>query len=120
MTISVVAVLLLANLVDLSAIASLGSVVALAIFLLVAVVGLRLRAETRSRAWVIVIAIAATAAVLVTFAVQTLRTEPETFVAMIVVLAFAVILEYIWSLIRARRAASKVTASDPPTPAGSG
>lgn len=66
LTISVVAVLLLANLVDLSAIASLGSVVALAIFILVAVVGLRLRAETGSRTWVIVTAIAATAAVLVT------------------------------------------------------
>jgi amino acid transporter len=120
LTISVVAVLLLANLVDLTAIASLGSVVALAIFLLVAVVGLRLRAETRSRTWVIVIAIAATAAVLVIFAVQTLRTEPETFVAMIVVLALAVILEYTWSLIRARRAAAELSAGDPPAPSGAG
>jgi len=118
LTISVVAVLLLANLVDLSAIASLGSVVALAIFLLVAVVGLRLRAETRSRTWVIVIAIAATAAVLVTFAVQMFRTEPETFVAMIVVLVLAIILEYTWSLIRARRAAGNVSTGDPPAPSG--
>ena len=83
------------NLVNLTAIASRGSVVALAIFLLVAVVGLRLRAETRSRTWLIVTAIVATVAVRVTFAVQTLRTEPETFAAMIVVLVLAVILEYV-------------------------
>lgn len=104
LTISVVAVLVLANLVDLSAIASLGSVVALAIFLLVAVAGMRLRAETGSSVGVIVTAIVATVVVLVIFSIQTLRTEPETFVAMIGVLALAVVLELLWQAVRRRRA----------------
>ena len=43
-------ILLLANLVDLTAIASLGSVVALGIFLVTSVAAYRLRAETGSRA----------------------------------------------------------------------
>ena len=48
LVISCVLVLLLANFVDLSAIASLGSVVALAIFLVISVAAFRLRAETGS------------------------------------------------------------------------
>ena len=47
LSITVLAILLLANLVDLTAIASLGSVVALTLFLVLAVVGLRLRTETK-------------------------------------------------------------------------
>ncbi len=104
LTISVVVVLLLANLVDLSAIASLGSVVALTIFLVVAVAGLRLREETSSRTSVIWSAILATSVVLIAFSIQTLREEPQTFVAMVGVLALAAALEYLWSWIRERRA----------------
>jgi amino acid transporter len=104
LTISVVVILLLANLVDLSAIASLGSVVALAIFLLVAIAGLRLRRETNSSVAVIGTAIVSTTVVLVVFAVDTLQNEPETFVAMIGVLVLALVLELAWSVIRRRRA----------------
>ena len=77
LVISVVLVLLLANLVDLTAIASLGSVVALAIFLVVSLAAYRLRAEGRSRAWVLIAGIALTALVLLVFAVQTLQTAPR-------------------------------------------
>ena len=105
LTISVIVVLLLANLVDLSAIASLGSVVALAIFLLIAVAGWRLRSATGSRATVILVAIASTTVVLVVFVVQTLRDEPATFVAMAAVLLLAVVLEAVWSRVRTRRGA---------------
>ena len=107
LVISVVLVLLLANLVDLTAIASLGSVVALAIFLVLSVAAYRLRAETGSRAWVLVTGIALTVLVLVVFAVQTLRTSPETFVAMIGILALTTVLDLIWTWVRARRAASR-------------
>jgi len=103
LTISVAIVLLLANLVDLTAIASLGSVVALAIFLLVAVAGMRLRHEIGARTTVIITAIVATSVVLVVFGVQTMRTEPQTFSAIIGVLLLAVFLEYAWSTIRDRR-----------------
>lgn len=106
LTISVLAVLLLATLADLSAIASLGSVVALVIFLIVAIAGLRLRAETASQAWIIWTAIVATTVVLVAFMASTLREEPQTFVAMLGILALAVALEFLWSAVRSHRRAA--------------
>ena len=106
LTISVLIVLLLANLVDLTAIASLGSVVALAIFLVVAFAGLRLRDQTGSSTAMIVAAMVTTSTVLLVFTVQTLRTEPETFAAMAGVLLLAIGLEFLWSAIRRRRDAA--------------
>src|SRR5262245_44391740 len=93
-------VLLVANLVDLSAIASVGSAVALMIFLLVGAAGYRRRAETGSNALVVLLAIAVTAIVLVFFAVDTLRNAPETFVAIVAIAALAVILDFIWTRMR--------------------
>jgi amino acid transporter len=101
MVISAVLILLLANLVDLTAIASLGSMVALSIFLVLAVAAYRLRAETGSRATILVAGIALTALVMLIFMVQTLRTAPETFTAMLGILALATILDLVWA--RARR-----------------
>jgi amino acid transporter len=106
MTISVVLTLLVANFIDLTAIASLGSVVALSIFLLVAVAGMRVRTDTGSNAAIIWAAVASTALVLVVFLGQTLRTEPQTFVAMVGIVAMAVGLEYLWSFIRQHRGAA--------------
>lgn len=103
LTITVLVVLVLANTVDLSAIASVGSVIALVIFLLIAVAALRLRHETQSNAALILVAIAASLVVVVTFLVQTLQDEPETFIAMIGVLALAVVMDYGWTAIRGRR-----------------
>jgi amino acid transporter len=105
MVISVILVLLLANLVDLTAIASLGSVVALVIFLIVASAAYRLRAETASRTWVLIAGIALTALVLIIFAVQTLETAPQTFVAMIGILALAIIMDLAWRRVRKHRRA---------------
>ena len=101
--ISVVLVLVLAAFVDLTAIASLGSAVALAIFLVVSVAALRLRRETGSNTAVLVAAIVLTVVVLLVFAVQTLRTEPETFVAIIGILVLAVGLDLVWARLRAGR-----------------
>jgi lysylphosphatidylglycerol synthetase-like protein (DUF2156 family) len=106
LTITALIIIVLANLVDLTAIASLGSVVALVIFIMVALAGMRLRTETGSRGWVIVTAILVTAIVLAIFLFQTLRTEPQTFVAMVGVLALSVALEFLWSGIRRRRDAA--------------
>ncbi|QSE91572.1 amino acid permease [Rhodococcus pseudokoreensis] len=104
LTISVALILLLANLVDLTAIASLGSAVALAIFLVTSIAAYRLRHETDSRAGILVAGIVLTVVVLVVFAVQTLLTAPETFAAMIGIVVLAVALELFWSAVRARRA----------------
>jgi amino acid transporter len=106
LTISALAVILLAVLADLSQIASLGSVVALVIFLMVALAGMRLRAETGSNAPIIGLAILSTSVVLVVFVIQTFQTAPETFTAMIIVLVLAAILEYAWSAMRERRDAA--------------
>jgi FtsH-binding integral membrane protein len=81
-------------------------VVALVIFIMVALAGWRLRSETGSRGWVILTAIVVTAIVLTIFLFQTLRTEPQTFVAMVGVLALSVALEFLWSGIRRRRDAA--------------
>jgi amino acid transporter len=106
LVISVIVVLLLANFVDLTAIASLGSAVALAIFLITSIAAYRLRAETGSRTSLLLAGILLTIVVLVVFAVQTLLTEPLTFVAIIGILAFAIVLDLVWSRIRARRIAA--------------
>jgi amino acid transporter len=103
LVISVAAILLLANLVDLSSIASLGSVVALAIFLVTGTAAFRLRREIGARTWVVVAAVVLTAAVLVVFAVDTARTAPQTFTAMVAILALAVVLDLVWTLVRRRR-----------------
>ena len=47
-----------------------------------------------------------TVVVLLVFGVQTLRTEPATFVAIIGILVLAIVLDLIWSRIRAGRAAA--------------
>jgi hypothetical protein len=40
--------------------------------------------------------------------VQTLRTEPETFVAMVGILLLAIVLDLVWSRVRAGRARADV------------
>ena len=93
-------VLVIANLVDLSAIASVGSACSLLVFLLVGVAGYRLRRETGASAAVVVIGMAATAIVLAFFAVDTLRNAPETFSAIVLITALAVLVDWIWKRVR--------------------
>jgi amino acid transporter len=103
LTITIAGVLVLANLADLTQIASIGSAVALTIFLLVSIAGLRLRAETGSQSWIILLGIAVTSIVLLLFAVDTLENEPETFVAMIALAILALILDVAWVWYRDNR-----------------
>ena len=95
-------VLAVANLVDLSAIASVGSACSLMIFLLVGVAGYRRRAETGSNAAVVLAAIGVTGVVLVAFAVDTLRNAPETFSAIVGIAALSVALDLVWKRARDR------------------
>jgi amino acid transporter len=96
-------VMVVANVVDLSAIASVGSAVALMIFLLVGGAGYRRRAETGSSAALVLLAIAVTAVVLVFFAVDTLRNAPETFSAIVGIALLSVVLDFLWTRARDRR-----------------
>jgi amino acid transporter len=93
-------VLAVANLVDLSAIASVGSACSLLIFLLVGVSAFKLRHETGSRAPIVVLGIAATAIVLVFFAIDTVRNSPETFFAIVGIALLAVVLDVVWKRAR--------------------
>ena len=89
-------VLVVANVVDLSAIASVGSAIALAVFLLVAMAAYRRRADIGASPVITLAAVGVTAVVLVVFAVDTARNEPATFVAILVIAALAIVLDLLW------------------------
>jgi amino acid transporter len=93
-------VLVVSNLVDLSAIASVGSACSLLIFLLVGIAGYRRRADTGSQGVIVLAAIAVTAIVLIFFAVDTVRIAPETFVAIVAIALLAVVLDVVWKRMR--------------------
>lgn len=93
-------VLIIANLVDLSAIASVGSAVSLMVFLFVGLAGWRRRADTKSNPVIVALAIVVIAIVLAFFAVDTLQTAPETFTAMILLGLLAIVLD---ALVRRNR-----------------
>ncbi|MGH3037471.1 MAG: APC family permease [Gaiellaceae bacterium] len=93
-------VLVVSNLVDLSAIASVGSACSLLIFLLVGAAGYRLRSETGALGAIVLLGMGATAVVLVFFAVDTLRNAPETFTAIVAIALLAVVLDLVWKRVR--------------------
>ena len=101
--------LLLANFVDLSAIASVGSACSLVVFLLVGLAGYRLRATTGSSAAIVLLGIAVTVIVLGFFAVDTLRNAPETFGAIVGMTVLAVVLDTVWKRVRDRPAGTAPT-----------
>jgi amino acid transporter len=98
--ISAAVVLLVANTVDLSAIASVGSACSLMIFVLVGVAGYRLRSLTGGSAAIILLGVAVTLVVLAFFAVDTFRNAPQTFTAIVVIAALAVGLDLVWKRAR--------------------
>ena len=87
---------------DLSAIASIGSVIALLVFGLVSVGHLRVRNETGARASILVLAVASTVVVLVSFITTTLVEEPGTMIALVVILMISVIADFGWKRSRVR------------------
>jgi amino acid transporter len=93
-------VLVVANFVDLSAIASVGSATALVLFLIICAAAYKLRESTGSSVLMIGLATLVTAVVLVAFSIDTLRNAPETFTAMILIGLLAVVFDAVW---RARR-----------------
>ena len=107
--ISAAVVLVVANTVDLSAIASVGSACSLMIFVLVGVAGYRLRPTTGANAAIILVGIAVTLVVLAFFVVDTFRNAPQTFTAIVVIAALAVVLDLIWK--RARGPAPQTSAA---------
>jgi amino acid transporter len=112
-------VLAVANIVDLSAIASVGSACSLLIFLLVGIAGYRRRADTGSNAAIVLAAIAVTAIVLAFFAVDTLRNAPETFAAIVSIALLSILLDFIWKRRRptaAQPGAAQTSGAEPAAP----
>ena len=97
--------ILLALFFDLSAIASIGSAVALVVFTLVTFGHLRIRDQTGARGWVLVLANVMTLVVLVSFTFTTLVNEPATSVTLVAILLLSVVLDLVWKRRRGRTAA---------------
>jgi amino acid transporter len=81
---------------DLSAIASIGSAIALMVFGLVSTGHFKVRHETGARTTMLVLAVASTVIVLVTFAFTTLVEEPGTAVALVVIILVSIVADLVW------------------------
>lgn len=93
----------MALLLDLTAIASIGSAVALTLFTLVTISHLRVRRVTHANLVVLVIALILTLATLFSFVTTTLVEEPATMYTLLGLLVLAVVLDAVWKRIRAGR-----------------
>ena len=103
--VTVVIAIVLVLFFDLTAIASLGSAVALVVFTVVTLGHLRIRDETGARLWLLVLAEITTVVVLVAFAVTTLVDEPGTAVAFVAIIVLSVVLDLVWKQRAGRRKA---------------
>jgi amino acid transporter len=102
LVISAVLVILLAVLFDVSAIASIGSAVALAIFALLDVAHLRLAKDTGASKPILILALIATSLAILLFAWYTLLTAPQTFALLVITIILAWVVEAIWRTISKR------------------
>lgn len=88
---------------DLTAIASIGSAVALLVFSTVSVGHFRLYRETGANIIVLVIGLIATLGTLIVFCLTTLVNEPATAIALVVIVALSVVIDLVWKRSRDRR-----------------
>jgi len=103
LVISAMLIIILALLFDVSAIASIGSAVALFIFLLVTIAHLRMRKDTGASKWMLYLAVFGTSLALLLFGWYTAMTAPETFGLMFVIIILAWVLEAVWRAISKKR-----------------
>jgi amino acid transporter len=88
---------------DLTAIASIGSAVALVVFTLITAGHLRIRRDTGANAALLVLAIVTTVVVLLAFALTTLVAEPGTAFALVAILILSIALDAWWKRERPAR-----------------
>ena len=91
---------------DLSAIASLGSAVALLIFLVITIGHIKIRRETGASVVVLSIAILTVVVTLVGFFATTITTSPTSLVAFVALAVLAVVVDTVWRIVRTRRSAT--------------
>jgi amino acid transporter len=102
LVISSLLILALALLFDVTAISSIGSAVALAIFALITIGHIRMRKETGASLVVLILALIATTLAILLFAWYTLLTAPQTFAILVVTIILAWVVEAIWRAISKR------------------
>jgi hypothetical protein len=100
--VTAVLTLLFVNVFDIGALASIGSAVSLAVFVLVGVAALRLREEIAAQTWVIVGAIGASGIALGFFVVDTFHHDRKAFWAMIAIIVLGIAIDVIWKRVRDR------------------
>jgi amino acid transporter len=113
MLVMVAATLVLAVGFDLSAIASIGSAVALMIFALVTIAHLRIRRETGALLVPLVLGLLTTTVTLVVFVTTTLADDPAAMVALGIILALSIGLDLWWKGVRGSQMAATGPAEDP-------
>jgi amino acid transporter len=97
--------LLFVNVFDIGALASIGSAVSLAIFVLVGVSGLRLRHEIAAQAWIIIAAIAASAIALGFLVVDIFHHDKRAFWGTIAIVLLGMLTDTLWKRARDQRTA---------------
>ncbi len=95
--VSAVAIVVLVVGHDLSAIASIGSAVALLIFCMVTIGHLRIRADTGANLVLLVLALATAGISLIVFVFTTLINEPASITTLAIILALSIGLDFAWS-----------------------
>ena len=103
LVISAILIILMANLFDVTAIASIGSAVALVIYVLITIAHLRMVEETNASRPILYIALVATSLAIILFAWYTLQTSPQTFIILVVTIILAWVIEAIWRGISKRK-----------------
>jgi amino acid transporter len=109
--VSAIAIVVLVVGHDLSAIASIGSAVALLIFCMVTIGHVRIRADTGANLLVLLLALATAGISLLVFVFTTLINEPASIVTLLLILALSVLLDFMWSWRRPRPQAAAPTAA---------
>lgn len=86
---------------DLTAVASIGSAIALIVFTLITAGHIRVRRDTGAQAWLLVLGVLSSGIVLLAFAFTTLVDEPGTAIAMLVFLLLSIVIDLLWKRRRA-------------------
>jgi amino acid transporter len=102
LVISSLLILALALLFDVTAISSIGSAVALAIFAFITIAHLRMAKETGASIIVLILALIGTIVAILLFCWYTLQTSPQTFVILVATIILAWVVEAIWRAISKR------------------
>ncbi|HTP00561.1 MAG TPA: APC family permease [Anaerolineales bacterium] len=113
LVISAMLIILLAVLFDVSAIASIGSAVALAIFVLVTVAHLRMVKDTGASRLMLYLTLVATSLAILLFAWYTLLTAPQTFAILVGTIILAWVVEGVWRAISKREVRAEDTGNPP-------